>query len=67
MGWEVTLLLEYLPSMCKEGPGFHPQHYRTQAWWFMLVFSTFRRYSQEEQKFKAILSYIASLRPAWAM
>lgn len=65
MGWVYNSDAKVLASNV-QGPGFDPQHYITQAWWHMLVFSTLRRYSQEDQKFKVILRYIATLRPAWA-
>jgi hypothetical protein len=33
------------------------------AWWYMSVIPALKRLRQEDQRFKAILDYIASLRP----
>lgn len=45
-------------------PGLEPQ-YRKNPAWYMLLFLALERQKQENQKFKAILSYIKSLKPAW--
>lgn len=45
-------------------PGLDTQYRKNQAW-YVLLFLALEKWGQENQKFKAVLSYIKSLKPAW--
>lgn len=56
-------VVEHLSSI-HQALGSSPIH-TNQEWWHTPIISALGRQRQDNQKFKAILGYILSLRPAW--
>jgi hypothetical protein len=68
---EVELGLSGLVGSCLPflEPRFEPQNFIQTAlvWWCAHVIPVFKKLTQEGQKSEAIISYIVSLRPVWAI